>query len=85
MAKRQPQKKTTADTVSAARKLDHLMMLLAGAGTRPSLSAVKRAIETRDKIYGLIDEQNVKPDLKFETPEEDRKLYQRTPNRPQNR
>lgn len=63
-------RKTTAESVSAARRLDHLMMLMTvqitKSGTKPTKSMIKRAISDRDKIYELMDEVNETPDLKFD-------------------
>lgn len=60
-------RKTTADSVSAARKLDHLMLLMTAQlttpSTKPTASMIKKATESRDKIYELIDDGN---ELKFE-------------------
>lgn len=55
MAKR----KTTAESVSAAGKLDHLMMMMAphfATGKKVKLAAVlEQAVKDRDSIYQQID------------------------------
>ena len=62
MSVEKQRKITTAESVSAARKLDHLMMLLAPrlcTGKKVDLdAALTQAIKDRDAIYQQIDLQN---------------------------